>query len=288
MTEMRPPITISRILDRTRTVCSPPIIYTLLNDAIGHPRTSIDDISRIVNDDQGLTVRLLKLANSPLFGYFAKIDTISRAVTIVGTQQLRDLALTASIMSSFKSIPEDLMNMAMFWRHSIACGIFARNLAIYLRESNVERFFVAGMLHDVGQLVLCSTTPETVANLLATSTCEQALHHQTERRALGFDHADLGGALLEHWKLPHNIAEPVACHHSPTNARRFPLESAVVHLAEIFCQALDFGFTGERYVTPLQNSAWERLNIPVNMLETIVQQSVPHIEETYQILSEGH
>ncbi len=286
MAELTPPFTVGRILDRTRTVCSPPFIYSRLNEAISHPQTSIKEIAQIINEDQGLTVRLLKLANSPLFGYFSKVDTISRAVTIVGTQQLRDLALAASVMGVFKGIPQELMNMSAFWRHSVACGIFSRNLAVYLRESNVERFFVAGILHDLGQLVMCTTIPETVARLLELSRSKQELHHLTERQELGFDHAELGGALLNAWKLPINIAEPVAAHHSPDAARKFPLEAAVVHLADIFCQAMKFGFSGELYVSPLHAKAWERLGIPVNMLETIVQQSEPQIEEVFSILAE--
>jgi HD-like signal output (HDOD) protein len=287
MVELKPPFSAEQIIARTRTVCSPPFIYSRLNEAINHPRTSIKDIAQIINEDQGLTVRLLKLANSPLFGYLSKVDTISRAVTIVGTQQLRDLALAASVMGVFKNIPEELMSMSLFWRHSVTCGIFSRNLAVYLREPNVERFFVAGMLHDLGQLVMCTTIPGTVTQLLDSSRDNKQLHHLTERQKLGFNHATLGGALLNAWKLPVNITEPVACHHAPDDARKFPLEAAVVHLAEIFCQAMKFGFAGEEYVAPLQPKAWERLGIPVNMLSTIIHQSEPQIEEIFAILTEN-
>ncbi|BDV41938.1 HD family phosphohydrolase [Geotalea uraniireducens] len=281
------PLTLERLVGETVTVYSLPFFYERLNEAINHPRSSIDDIARIITEDQGLTVRLLKLANSPMFGYYSRVDSITKAVTIIGTQQLRDLALAASVMGIFRGIPEELLNMTSFWRHSIACGMIARGLATYRREINVERFFVAGMLHDVGQLVLCTSAPEVVREMLEASRDRQSLHYLTERERLGFDHAAVGGALLRTWKIPPVIGEPVACHHAPATAGQFPLEAALIHVADIICQALEFGFSGEWFVPPLNDGAWERLGIPVSVLGTILHQTEPQLEETFATLAEG-
>lgn len=279
-------LTMEWIVDRTRTVYSLPYFYERLNEAINHPRSSIDDVARIIIDDQGLTARILKLANSPMFGFFSKVDSISKAVTIIGTQQLRDLALAASVMGIFRGIPEELITMASFWKHSIACGIIARAIATWRRELNVERFFVAGILHDVGQLVMCTSIPETVREMLLESRQRETLHLAAEHGRLGFDHAAVGGALLQKWKIPANIAEPVACHHSPNGAEQFPLEAAIIHLADIICHAMEFGFSGERLVPPLAPAAWERLGLPPSMLATIIRQAEPQLEETFAILTE--
>jgi len=104
---------------------------------------------------------------------------------------------------------------------------------------------------------------------------------------LGFDHAELGGALLKGWKIPANIAEPVAFHHSPQSALQYPLESAVIHLADIICQAMELGHSGEWCVPPLDKNAWERLGLPVSMLATIMKQAEPQLKETFAILVEG-
>lgn len=288
---MAPPdrsaITLKRLVDETETVYSLPFFYDRLNEAINHPRSSVGDISRIITEDQGLTARLLKLANSPMFGYHARVDSITKAVTIIGTQQLRDLALAASVMGIFKGIPEELMNMTSFWKHSIACGIVARALATWRRELNVERFFVAGILHDVGQLVMCTSIPDTVREMLVESREREALHFVTERGRLGFDHAAVGGALLKKWKIPPTVAEPVTCHHRPAAAEQFPQETALIHVADVICQGLEFGFSGEWYVPPLDPAAWERLGMPVSTLGTILKQAEPQLEETFAILAEG-
>jgi HD-like signal output (HDOD) protein len=279
-------MTVERLVEQTRTVYSLPLFYERLNDAINHPRTSIDDITKIITEDQGLTARILKLANSPLFGYYCKVDSISKAVTIIGTRQLRDLALASSVIRIFRGIPEELVSMEPFWKHSICCGIIARSLATYLREGNVERFFVTGILHDVGQLAMCAVMPEVMRETIVSSRDNRQLYHQTERMRLGFDHAEAGAALFRTWKIPASIFEPVACHHLPFTAKQFPLEAAVIHLADIICQGLELGSSAEWCVTPLDQSAWQLLGLPAGVLDTVIRQSEPQIEETCAILGE--
>jgi HD-like signal output (HDOD) protein len=104
---------------------------------------------------------------------------------------------------------------------------------------------------------------------------------------LGFTHAAVGGGLLAKWRIPKSIAEPVSCHHAPLTAERFPLESAIIHLADIICHSLALGFTGESFVPPLEHSAWERLNIPAGALAAIVKQVEPQLAETLTILGES-
>ena len=282
-----PVYTLEWLVDRTSTVYSLPLFYDRLNEAINHPRSSIDDIARIITEDQGLTARLLRLANSPLFGWFGKVDSINKAVTIIGTQQLRDLALAASVMGVFKDIPAELLNMASFWRHSVACGIIARALATWRRETNVERFFVAGILHDVGQLMMATTIPPVVMEMIEQSRASNRPYHLTEEERLGFDHAAAGGALLRSWKIPANIADPVEFHHQPSRTEQFPLDTAIIHLSEIICLAMEYGQTGEYFIPDLDPLAWERLGMPPHQLGTIIRQIEPQLEETFSILAEG-
>lgn len=281
------PPTIEGIVEQTQTVYSLPLFYDRLNEKINHPRSSLDDIGRVISEDQGLTVRLLKLANSPLFGSLAKIDTITKALTFIGTQQLRDLALAVSVVGSFSEIPNDLINLKAFWKHSIACGILSRNIATYCREPNQERFFVAGMLHDLGILVMCSAVPENIREMLADRARCGDLLNLSERKHFGFEHGDVGSALLVQWKIPANISEPVACHHAPATAAKFPRDTAAVHLADIICHSIGFSsITDENLIPPVDEAAWTILDIPVRQLSTIIKQSESQINETCAILSE--
>jgi len=280
-------ITIESIVDQTDTLYSMPFFYNRLNEKINHPRSSLADIGHVISEDQGLTVRLLKLANSPLFGYHANIDSITKALTLIGTQQLRDLALAVSVMGSFKGIPNDLIDMKSFWKHNIACGILSRSIATYRREVNQERFFVSGMLHDVGILVMCSAIPVSVREMLQDRKSSHELYYAAEQKLLGFEHGAVGGALLAKWKIPLNISEPIMFHHSPEAALKYPLETAIIHLADIICHTMGFSLAEDWQIPPMDNTAWNTLDIPVNQLDTIIKQSETQIEETFAVLSEG-
>lgn len=278
------PLTIDSLLNGISAVPSLPLLHERLAEAINHPRSSISDIAKILSEDQGLTARILKLANSPLFGYFSKIDTITKAVTIIGVQQVRDLALAVSVMGLFRGIPEDLITMELFWKHSIACGLSARVLATSQREANLERFFVAGILHDIGRLVMFISAPEQCRILIEISRSEGRLLHDVEREHLGFDHGELGGSLLRSWKIPARVAEPVEFHHRCSQAIQYPRESSILHIADLIAHALEFGSSGEVLVPRLDQQAWEQLSLSAHMLPLLVTQIDQQYGEMVRIL----
>lgn len=280
-----PKLTLESLLSDVSSVPSLPHLYTRLDETINHPRSSIADIAKVLSEDQGLAARILKLANSPLFGYFSKIDTITQAVTIIGIQQVRDLALAISVIGLFKGLPEDLITMEMFWRHSIGTALAARVLAASQREANLERFFVAGILHDIGRLLLFTKIPDICRAMIARSAAENRCLFAIEREELGFDHADVGGVLLRNWKLPLRVAEPVEYHHRCNQAGQFPRESAVLHCADIITHALELDGNDDDPIPPLINGSWERLGISPFQLAMIINQIDSQLEQITSALS---
>lgn len=270
--------TVERVLRETPAISSLPGAYTRLNDAVNDPRTSSRDVANVIAEDTGLAARLLKIANSAFFGFPSRIDTISRAVTLVGTRQLRDLALATSIIKQFDGLPTGVVTMESFWQHSIACGVAARILATHRREPNVERFFIAGLMHDIGRLVMFITIPELATEALDEAERSSELLYRTERQVLGFDHADVGGALLRQWKLPVHTVSAVACHHSPATDGGLHTDTAIVHVADLVANAMRIGSSGERYVPALDIDAWTRLGLS----ETILGALLSELERQYQ------
>ena len=283
----KPQLSVEHMVEDVSTIHSLPLFYSQLSEAIDHPRSSIGDIAKIISEDQGLTARILKLANSPLFGYFSKIDTITQAVTIIGVLQVRDLALALSVMDVFKGIPEDLVNMEQFWRHSITTGLASRVLATSQRESNLERFFVAGILHDIGRLVMYVRVPEICLALLEQCRDTGSLLHRAERESFGFDHADIGCALLKRWKIPPRVAEPVGAHHDSSKGDQYPREGAILHFADLIAHALQIGNSGEIFVPELDQDVWERLQISCYFLPALVKQVDATYEQTVSVLFGG-
>lgn len=278
---------VEELVEDVSTIHSLPLFYSRLCEAIDHPRSSIADLAAIISDDQGLTARILKLANSPLFGYFSKIETITQAVTIIGVLQVRDLALALCVMDAFRGIPEDLVDMAQFWRHSVATGLSARLLATEQRESNLERFFVAGILHDVGRLVMYLRVPDVCRELIEESRSQGTLLFLKERERFGFDHADVGGTLLRRWKIPPRVTAPVELHHNCAGGGgQYPREAWILHVADIIAHALELGNSGEVSVPVLEPDVWERLNISNFHLPNLVKQLDASFSETMRVLFE--
>lgn len=279
------PLTLDELLTDVASVPSLPLLYSRLDETINHPRSSIADIAKVLSEDQGLAARILKLANSPLFGYFSKIDTITQAVTIIGIQQVRDLALAISVMGLFSGLPEDLITMECFWRHSICSALAARVLATSQRESNLERFFVAGVLHDIGRLVLFIRMPNLCREILATAQQEHRCLYEIEQAQFGYNHADVGGALLRQWKLPIRVAEPVEFHHRCNQSGQFPRESAILHCADLLAHALTVSGSGENIVPPLIVGSWERMGISPFQLPQIISQIDSQLDEITSALA---
>lgn len=282
--KLSPQIVMEQMVRDVSTIHSLPMFYSQLSEAIDHPRSSIADIAKIISEDLGLTARILKLANSPLFGCYSKIETITQAVTIIGVLQVRDLALALSVMDVFAGIPESMVNMEQFWRHSLAAGLAARLLATSQREASLERFFVAGILHDIGRLVMYIRVPEISLELLERCRSTGELLHRAERDRFGFDHADVGGALLRRWKIPARVAEPVERHHQSKKAEQYPREASILHFADILAHALQIGNSGEPLVPQLDHAVWERLSISTHFLPTLVQQVDATYSDTVRVL----
>ncbi len=196
------------------------------------PHTVAEDIGEVVGKDTALTTRLLKLVNSAYFSLPKKIDTISRAVNMIGMRELRNLTLAASAAEVFSRIPANLIDMAAFWQHSIFTGLVARNLANRCNVLHSERLFTAGLLHDVGRLLMLMKMPEEIGKIESQRLQSKEPICDIEHRVIGFDHAQVGQALLAHWNMPDNLCNSVLYHHDVAAAEDACLEAALVHIAD--------------------------------------------------------
>ena len=260
-----------------------PSVVFELNEVIANPMSSADHIAQVVNRSPSLTALLLKIVNSSFYGFPSKIDKISHAVTLIGTREISGLALGISILSIFKDIPREMIDMHSFLKHSLACGILSRILAAQKNFGQTEQLFVSGLLHDLGRLILYLYFTDESCNILSRSRNNQTLLYAEETNYLGCDHAQIGKQLMEQWKLPLILENSVLYHHNPSEAQQ-PIPATIVHLADIIVNSLGIGSSGEKFVPPLDTAAWENLDLPLSSFDTVIGQATHQFYSLESIL----
>ncbi len=275
---------LDHLVMRTQTVASMPSIYHQLLEIVNDERSSAKDIARVISVDTGLTARLLRLVNSPFYGFPGKIETVSRAVAIVGVNELCQLAMATTVINTFNRALAGKMDIKGFWKHSLACAALCRALALRRREPNPELHFVIGLLHDIGRLVLFTHMPQKTAAVWMKELRGNEAAYRHEAAEWAFDHCDVGQALLNAWGLPDSLSEPVGNHHHPARNPSYPMETAVVHTANIIANVL--------YAAPVENpreacptappftpSAWDMLALSPDIVPQIMQEAALQVKE---------
>lgn len=229
------------LLDDVEGLVSPPAVCMRLFELIHSPSSDARDIAGVISVDPNLTARLLRMANSSFYNLSGKIDTVSRAVTIIGNGELYSLVLSISAVKSFTNLPNDIVSMETFWRHSVYTGLMARALAQRVNMLHPERMFVAGLLHDIGSLVLYHYRPETMRDILLVAEGDEEVLYHAENEVLGFNHAGLAGGLLAEWQLPDVLQQAVTWHHEPESAQSARLEAHLLYLANIMVNESEQG-----------------------------------------------
>ncbi|MBP8645962.1 MAG: HDOD domain-containing protein [Syntrophobacteraceae bacterium] len=262
----------AQLLKKEVRLSTLPIILDQIIETINKPTSSPKEIANVISRDTSLTARLLRIVNSAFYGFPHKIDTLSRAVMIVGTKQMTALAMGIKVIGIFRGIPCDLIDMKSFLEHSIACGIVARILAGHKNILNTERLFVGGLLHDIGRLVLYNHMPHKARIALLRARTDKRILNEVENEMMPWNHGKVGGMLLKKWRLPVSLETATRHHHAPMIAKD-PTEPSIIHLADIIVNSLGIGSSGEHFVPPLDQSVWDFLGLSVNTLVLTVQQT---------------
>lgn len=266
-----------------------PDVAIRINELIDQPDTSTKELVDVVQLDAGIAATVLRLANSAWYGLPSRVDTISRAITLIGMKALRDLVLSTSVITTFKGISSEFVDMMDFWDNSVTCGVVTRNLAkkCGIRES--ERMFLAGLLHKVGRLVFYASRPVQYRQVLMDKDMGEVAIVEAERAVFGFTYAELGGALLRAWRLPEALDEMIAFQTRPMDAPLYKREAAIVHVAAdiAFHMSPDIKarFQLGEYNLTFNEEAWNSLGLEREILTELMQLSLIQSFELLEIVN---
>lgn len=278
------PIEARELVKGVGKLASLPEVCVRVNEMVDDPRSSAAAIGKVISRDTALTAQLLRLANSSFYNFPSNISTISRAITVIGERELRYLVLALSAVRTFSNIPIELTNMASFWRHSVYCAVLARLIATRCHVLHGERLFVAGLLHDIGQLVILHRVPDLARVALQRAHDGEEELYQAEQEVLGCDHATVGRVLLEQWKLPSVLCEAVGCHHNVAAAEEARLDAAIVHIANVIANRAEIAVDHEGHLPQVDPLAWELTALDESLLETIADEAAPMFAESWAMI----
>lgn len=266
------------LVEKKVKLSSFPDIYYQIMEVLNDSRSSASRLADVVSKDPGLSATLLKLVNSAFYGLPNRVDSIPRAIALIGGREVSTLAMGISVIRHFKDIPPHLVDMKGFWLHSIACGVFARLIANRKVGMPEEVLFISGLLHDIGRLIMFIGMPKSCAHCIQTAHRENIPLYRVEQQVLGYHHGKVAGLLLKTWNFPHNLSLVIQAHHQPRGARH-SVESAIVLVADIIAGALGYGSSGNPVIPAFEPAVWEIIDLSPSIIGPSITQANRQVNE---------
>ncbi len=269
-------------LERIEELPTLPAVLVRILDTAADPEGTALELGRLIASDQSLSASLLRLVNSPFYGFYRKIDSITQAIVMVGFFEVRRLALTATAFRALGS-PSACLDREQLWRHSLAAAMASERCAHAVHQPG-HGCFESGLLHDLGKLVLDLICPKEYARVLHYARSEPTTVLEAERALLGIDHAEVGGILGEHWNLPANVTEAIRCHHDPEQAREYAALAAITAIANGITYRLDLGAANCPGPAAYPRAAVERLGFSEAQEKGIVSELAENRERIEEFI----
>jgi putative nucleotidyltransferase with HDIG domain len=250
----------------TRSIPALPGIISKLSALAENDKVSAHEMARVVAADQVLSAKVLRLVNSPFYGFSGRVSTVANALILLGVNVVKSLALSSSI---FEMMEKHVVGL---WEHSLGAGVAASIIARNLKLPEAEEISTAALLHDIGKVIIrinLRNDYDGLHRIVGEKGCSM---FEAEREMLGADHAEIGEWLANTWYLPVKLIEPIAFHHAVERSTQQPVKTAAVHLADVLVKASGFGFSGDDLVPRIQPAAWQRLGMNEAMLGLIVEE----------------
>jgi len=258
-----------------------PEVAFRINEMISDENSGAAQIGALIEPDPALSIALLRIANSPLYHIGGSVGSVEHAVTVVGLREVRDLTFSICASRTFDGIPNDLITVEDFWTHSLFCAVGAQNLARRARVCPGESLFAAGLLHDIGHLVMFSQSPELSKQALQLSLEENdgLSPYLSEREVFGFDHMMVGAELARQWRLPTTLQECIGFHHEPFTNDAVTDAVSVVHVANSLAVMTELNSLNPDDAPPIDDRALTKLKVDAKSIANIVAETRDSVSE---------
>lgn len=249
-----------------------PKVLEEVSKLLEDPNSSTQQIAKLISRDQVLSAKVLKMVNSPIYGFPGRISTIQHALVLLGYNVIKGLIISSSVF--------ELMTTSMvgLWEHSVGCAVACNAVAREAGFKEPEEYAVAGLLHDLGKVIVALQLPSTKEAIEAVVHQEELLYIEAEKKVLGFGHDRINAWVADHWNLPLNLKIGIAGHHRPVNAQHYPKMACVVHVGDFLTRTLEIGSGGDDQVPRLDPDALALLQLDLGHLDRILDAMLQEVE----------
>jgi putative nucleotidyltransferase with HDIG domain len=243
--------TVRSRVERTSAIPTIPQVMKKILRTVEDPAASPAAVSKLVSSDPALTANILRVINAAVYGFVVRITSVNQAIVLLGLDVVRALLLGVSIFEMMERTAVGL------WKHSLGCAITAKLLAQKKGMVDPEEASVAGLLHDIGKVVLSVQFPAEYQMALAAARDRSIFLCDAEKELFNMTHATAGAYFANTWRLPKFVVESIRYHHRPLLTKTAPIHTVAVHMADIFVKAYNVGFSGDTFVPPVHQAAWK-------------------------------
>jgi len=275
---------LERVIRTIEQIPTLPIISQITMEIAEDESAPMEALAEVVENDQALASKILKIVNSASYGLVGKVSSIGPALVILGTKEVKSIVLGVSVYKFFSSHGTDVLDPKQFWRHSIICGQAAKLLGTRFDRSKDDTLFVAGLVHDIGKIVLEQYFHEEFIQIIDCVSSNNATFGKTEKNILGTTHYQIGAKLLQQWNFPKKIIMEVLYHHAPWSDQNYSTSSIMIYLANIFSKLAGYPFHSlEKKMEPHEFAKSPELEFAVKSGVDLDYESIvnltSHIEE---------
>jgi len=250
-----------------------PEVVSYVTELLDNPRVTAREVGDVISQDIAISAKVLKLVNSSFYGFQKSIDTISQAIVVLGFKALKNTVLGVGIINSFPEIDSQTgFNEKGFWLHSVGVATSAKAIAEASGHENPEQVFIAGLLHDVGKLLLAIAFPDVTSGIIKSAQDKKMTFSEAEKEVMSSNHGLIGKWLLERWNFPEDLQEVVRFHHNPIRASDAHQEiTDMVCAGDTLCRALEMGNPGDTGISELPEGVWDRLKFSTNRVDSLMK-----------------
>lgn len=274
---------LNSIISNIDSVPTLPTVVAEVTEVIRDPHVDASHVGQIISRDQALSAKTLRLVNSAFYGFPRKINNITRAIIVMGFNKVRNLALTASVLDSFKSRDRDF-DYSGLWKHALGTAIAGEVLAGLLKSSETEDAFVAGLLHDIGKLVMALHAKEAFTKIREHVAKYNVLMLNAEMELYEIDHGLVGAWLADEWKFPPQLTRAIRLHHNPDAAREYQEIIYLTHVADIICRSLEIGNGGDSRIPQLSANVWTALKLNDAVIDKCMEMTYEGLDRAKDFL----